>query len=267
MPCARSPSSRATLRAAQEVAPAGVSIEIFDIGALPLYNEDLRHDGSFPDVVATLREKVRAAMRALPSRDRKIIFMYYYEEATMRQIGDALGVNESRVSQLHARAIRRLREALEAMMPRHEAAQALAFRLEQEVERDDRARLVRAFELVLARVPTEAETGSLLILENEGNARLCTSLPRVHVAVLGIEKLLPRTADLDVFLKLLPRSGTGQDLTTYQSLLTGPKSDPSREGPEQIHIVLLMLTLMSALNQKLEPIPAKILHSVSVGVA
>jgi chromate reductase len=55
----------ATLRAAQEVAPAGVSIEIFDIGALPLYNEDLRHDGSFPDVVATLREKVRAADAAL----------------------------------------------------------------------------------------------------------------------------------------------------------------------------------------------------------
>lgn len=84
-----------------------------------------------------------------------------------------------------------------------------------------------------------AETGSVLILENEGNARLCTSLPRVHVAVVGIEKLIPRTADLDVFLKLLPRSGTGQDLTTYQSLLTGPKADASREGPEQIHIVLL----------------------------
>jgi L-lactate dehydrogenase complex protein LldF len=84
-----------------------------------------------------------------------------------------------------------------------------------------------------------AETGSLLILENEGNARLCTTLPRVHIAVVGIEKVIPRVADLDVFLKLLPRSGTGQDLTTYQSLLTGPKAEARDEGPEELHVVLL----------------------------
>jgi len=83
-----------------------------------------------------------------------------------------------------------------------------------------------------------AETGSILILENEGNARLTTSVPAVHVAVVGIEKLLPRLADLDVFLKLLPRSGTGQDLTTYQSLLTGPVP-PGAQGPRAVHVVLL----------------------------
>jgi len=59
-----------------------------------------------------LRERMRAAMRALPSRERRIITMYYFEEATMKQIGDAIGVNESRVSQLHARAIGRLRKAI-----------------------------------------------------------------------------------------------------------------------------------------------------------
>ncbi|MCA8975238.1 MAG: lactate utilization protein, partial [Planctomycetes bacterium] len=84
-----------------------------------------------------------------------------------------------------------------------------------------------------------AETGSLLILENEGNIRLTTSVPRIHIALVGIEKVLPRVADLDVFLRLLPRSGTGQQLTTYQSLLTGPKQDPAAEGPDQVHIVLL----------------------------
>lgn len=83
-----------------------------------------------------------------------------------------------------------------------------------------------------------AETGSILILENEGNARLTTSVPAVHVAVVGIEKLLPRIADLDVFLKLLPRSGTGQDLTTYQSLLSGPVP-AGAQGPRAIHVVLL----------------------------
>ncbi|HJX90140.1 MAG TPA: LutB/LldF family L-lactate oxidation iron-sulfur protein [Pyrinomonadaceae bacterium] len=84
-----------------------------------------------------------------------------------------------------------------------------------------------------------AETGTILILENEGNIRLTTSLPRVHIAVMGIEKVLPRFADLDIFLKLLPRSGTGQRLTTYQSFITGTKIDPDSEGPEELHVVML----------------------------
>jgi L-lactate dehydrogenase complex protein LldF len=82
-----------------------------------------------------------------------------------------------------------------------------------------------------------AETGTILVLENEGNARMTTTLPRVHVAVMGIEKVIPRWCDLEVFLRLLPRSGTGQHLTTYQSLLTGP--DPTGQGPRELHLVLL----------------------------
>lgn len=84
-----------------------------------------------------------------------------------------------------------------------------------------------------------AETGTIVIVENEGNIRLTTSLPRMHVAVMGIEKLVPRFADLDVFLKLLPRSGTGQRLTAYQSFITGTKREATDEGPEELHIVLL----------------------------
>ncbi len=84
-----------------------------------------------------------------------------------------------------------------------------------------------------------AETGTILILENEGNIRLTTSLPKTHIAVMGIEKIVPRFADLDIFLKLLPRSGTGQRLTTYQSLITGTKRKPSDEGPEELHVILL----------------------------
>jgi len=84
-----------------------------------------------------------------------------------------------------------------------------------------------------------AETGTILILENEGNARLTTSLPRTHVALMGIEKVIPRFVDLEVFLQLLPRSGTGQALTAYQSLLTGVKQRPEDEGPAELHIVLL----------------------------
>ena len=84
-----------------------------------------------------------------------------------------------------------------------------------------------------------AETGTIVIIENEGNIRLTTSLPRLHIAMMGIEKVIPRFADLDVFLKLLPRSGTGQALSTYQSFITGTKRRETDEGPEELHIVLL----------------------------
>ncbi len=84
-----------------------------------------------------------------------------------------------------------------------------------------------------------AETGTMLILENEGNIRLTTGVPKTHIAIMGIEKIIPRFADLDVFLKLLPRSGTGQRLTAYQSLLTGVKKKAADEGPNEVHVVLL----------------------------
>ena len=84
-----------------------------------------------------------------------------------------------------------------------------------------------------------AETGTILILENEGNIRLTTSLPKTHIAVMGIEKVVPRFADLEVFLKLLPRSGTGQHLTAYQSLITGTKRHADDEGPDELHLILL----------------------------
>src|ERR1044071_9514951 len=84
-----------------------------------------------------------------------------------------------------------------------------------------------------------AETGTIVIVENEGNIRLTTSLPRIHIAMMGIEKVIPRFADLDVFLKLQPRSGTGQRLTTYQSFITGIKRHATDEGPDELHIVLL----------------------------
>jgi len=84
-----------------------------------------------------------------------------------------------------------------------------------------------------------AETGSVAIIENEGNIRLSTTAPRVHVAIAGIEKLIPRVADLPVFLKLLGRSGTGQPLTVYTSFLSGPRREDEIDGPEEFYLVLL----------------------------
>ena len=83
-----------------------------------------------------------------------------------------------------------------------------------------------------------ADTGTVVLVENEGNIRFCTTAPRVHVALVGIEKLIPRFSDLGVFLRLLGRSATGQKLTTYTSLLTGPRR-AGEDGPDQMHVVLL----------------------------
>jgi L-lactate dehydrogenase complex protein LldF len=84
-----------------------------------------------------------------------------------------------------------------------------------------------------------AETGSTLIVTNEGNGRLCTTLPRLHVALTGIEKVVPTLEDVSTLLRLLPRSATGQAITNYVSLHTGPKRLEESDGPQQFHIVLV----------------------------
>jgi len=84
-----------------------------------------------------------------------------------------------------------------------------------------------------------ADTGSIALVTNEGNGRMGTILPRVHLAVASIEKIIPRLADLPVFLHLLPRSATGQVISTYVSVLTGTKRPGDPEGPEKLHILLV----------------------------
>ena len=84
-----------------------------------------------------------------------------------------------------------------------------------------------------------AETGTIVIVENEGNARMTTTVPRIHVALVGIEKLIPKYEDLSLFLTLLARSATGQKSSTYVSFITGPKRDKDTDGPEEFHLVLL----------------------------
>jgi len=84
-----------------------------------------------------------------------------------------------------------------------------------------------------------AESGSIVLVTNEGNGRMGTILPRVHLAVASIEKVIPRLADLAVFLRLLPRSATGQVISTYVSVLTGTKRPGDPEGPDKFHILLV----------------------------
>ena len=84
-----------------------------------------------------------------------------------------------------------------------------------------------------------AETGMISITENEGNARLTTSLPRIHVALMGIEKMVRRMDDLAIFLPMLATAGAGQALTCYNTLYGAAKLPGEVDGPEQFHVVLL----------------------------
>lgn len=84
-----------------------------------------------------------------------------------------------------------------------------------------------------------ADSGAVVLVENEGNARLSSSAPKIHIAIAGIEKVIPRAQDLAVFLKLLGRSATGQALTSYTSFLSGPRRRGEADGPEEFYVVLL----------------------------
>jgi len=84
-----------------------------------------------------------------------------------------------------------------------------------------------------------AETGTLCLVTNEGNGRMVTTLPPLHIAVMGVERMVPTLADLSVMLDVLPRAGTGQRRTSYVSLLQGPRGKDDPDGPAERHVILV----------------------------
>jgi L-lactate dehydrogenase complex protein LldF len=84
-----------------------------------------------------------------------------------------------------------------------------------------------------------AETGSTVLVTNEGNGDLTASLPRMHIVIASIEKVVPTLEDATVILRLLARSATGQEITSYTSFFTGPKRETDQDGPETFHVVLV----------------------------
>jgi len=95
-----------------------------------------------------------------------------------------------------------------------------------------------------------ADTGSVAISENEGNARLSTSFPKIHIAIVGIEKIIPSINDLDLFWPMLSTHGTGQNLTVYNTILSGPRQANETDGPEEMYVVLLDNGRTNLLAQK-----------------
>jgi L-lactate dehydrogenase complex protein LldF len=98
-----------------------------------------------------------------------------------------------------------------------------------------------------------AETGSTLIVTNEGNGRMVTTLPRVHVAITGIEKVVPTLEDVATLLRLLPRHGTGQTLTNYVSITTGVRGEGDLDGPEHFYVILVDAGRTRLIGGELQP--------------
>ena len=84
-----------------------------------------------------------------------------------------------------------------------------------------------------------ADTGSIALTENEGNGRLCASYPKTHIVITGIEKVIPSITDLALFWPLLATFGTGQRVTSYNSIISGPRLPGEYDGPEEMYVILL----------------------------
>jgi L-lactate dehydrogenase complex protein LldF len=146
-----------------------------------------------------------------------------------------------RPSHLVAPAVHHTRESIAAILSRHTGTtlpddpQALA----QTGRRFLREKFFQADLGITGANFAVAETGTIVLVTNEGNGRLTTTCPRVHIALMGMEKVIPRFADLPVFLKLLARGATGQTLSVYTTLITGPRRPGERDGPEEFHLILL----------------------------
>lgn len=95
-----------------------------------------------------------------------------------------------------------------------------------------------------------ADSGRLVLVENEGNNRFSTTAPEIHIALMGIEKILPSESDLPLFLRLLAGSATGQHITSYTHLIRGPRQKDERDGPSAVHVVMLDNNRTKVLNGK-----------------
>ncbi len=84
-----------------------------------------------------------------------------------------------------------------------------------------------------------AETGTITIVTNEGNGRMCTSMPRIHTAIMGMEKIVPSLEDLGVFIRLITAAATGQRISSYLTFVNGPRRADDEDGPEEFHLVIV----------------------------
>jgi len=168
------------------------------------------------------------------------------EEAGLEVLETDLGeyivqLSGERPSHIIVPAIHKTRRQVQELFNRH-GADSLS---------DDPAELTRHARVVLREAFVAAQmgitgcnfgvaaTGSVVVVTNEGNGRMASTLPPLHVVVMGRERLVPELSDLDAVLTLLPRAATGQRATSYVSLITGPRRAGEQDGPEELHVVIV----------------------------
>lgn len=150
---------------------------------------------------------------------------------------------EETPSHIIAPAVHKTRAQVEALFDRHHGAQLQPGRSREQLVSEARGRLREAFLSADVGITGAnflvADTGSTVLVTNEGNGDLTASIPGVHVVTASIEKVIPRLQDLPTFLRLLGRSATGQEITAYTTLFTGPRRSAEATGPDEFHVVLL----------------------------
>jgi L-lactate dehydrogenase complex protein LldF len=148
-------------------------------------------------------------------------------------------------SHIIAPAVHKSREQIAELFHEHHAPRGFTQHLETPEAIVNEARTILRNEYVTADVGITganlliAETGSTVLVTNEGNGDLTASLPRMHIVVASIEKVVPTLEDATVMLRLLARSATGQEITAYTTFFTGPKREADLDGPAQFHVVLV----------------------------
>lgn len=148
------------------------------------------------------------------------------EEAPSHIIGPAIHKTKEQIAELFAEKLH---------VPRVETAEELTAIAREQL----RERFIHADMGITGANMAIAENGTIVLIENEGNIRFSTTVPQVLVVIMGIEKVIPTLDDMGALLDVLPRSATGQELGTYVTLISGPRREGERDGPKELHLILL----------------------------
>ncbi len=198
-------------------------------------------------VVSLAKERgVRSVTKSKSMITEEIDLNEALEAAGIRPVETDLGdwivqISNEKPSHIIMPAIHKTREQIADLFTKriHELVPAEYERLTAVARKELRAEFLQAGMGVSGVNFAVAETGTIVLVTNEGNGRMVTSLPPIHVAIMGIEKVIPTLDDLMILLKLLTRSATGQRISTYVSLITGPRRAGETDGPLELHIVIL----------------------------
>ncbi|MCP1676059.1 L-lactate dehydrogenase complex protein LldF [Natronocella acetinitrilica] len=196
------------------------------------------------------KHKARSVTKGKTMAGEEVSLNEAIEEAGIEAVETDLGeyiiqLAKEPPSHIIAPAVHKTRQQISELFDTHHHKGALKAKLREVPELVNEARGVLRSKFLASDVGITganflvAETGSMFLVTNEGNGDLTHTLPPVHIAIAGIEKLVPRMEDASALLRLLARSATGQDASCYTTMVTGPKREGDPDGPEEFHIVLL----------------------------